>query len=418
MHKGEYEDRGFPFRDFLLKLILILLCVFLILWFVPRFISMNKNKCNNKCVNEKDNKAITTNLKKMKNAGLNYFAEDNVPKNNGDVITITLKDMINKKLVSIKNSKNVKYNLNKSYIKLSKIDEEYLMKVLLKTKKKEKQVVLHLNNYSYCDNYLCERDDSKEEQNDSGNDVVDNSNTNAGSIRTYVVKDSAKSKTKRSKHYKYKYVKYIKSRFTNWSKWSNWYIVDCSTKRVSCSDDSISCLKKIQRYDKKVQTGTQIKKYYYDRTVLRHTANTTKSVCSSGNYILLNNKLYKTSTNYSFSLIERNKYMSITPTDSLYYRYEFISKNHYNVYKYNGTINEIINNKCDKPIIVNVSVYNYVNTKDIDIVKEPIYKTTCYASFKTRKLINKGKVLVKWSKYNNQNLLKNGWLLTKTKKRI
>ena len=123
MYKEEYEERGFPFRDFLLKLILIVLCVFLILWFVPRFISMNKNKCDNKCISEKENKSLSKNLDKMKRAGITYFTEDRVPKNDGENVTMTLRDMINKNIISIKDN-NVKYDLVKSYVKLSKTNDE------------------------------------------------------------------------------------------------------------------------------------------------------------------------------------------------------------------------------------------------------------------------------------------------------
>ena len=206
MYKEEYEDRGFPFRDFLLKLILIVLCVFLLLWFVPKFITMNKNKCDNKCISEKQNKALSNDLDKMKRAGLTYFTEDRTPKNNGESITLSLKDMINKNIVSIKNANNVKYDLTKSYIKLSKTDNEYLMKVKLKSNKGLKQTVLHLNNYSYCDIYLCEKDNKKEEKK---NDSVDSkTDTHVRNIKTKTNIIKKKTKTiKKYKSYKYKYVK-------------------------------------------------------------------------------------------------------------------------------------------------------------------------------------------------------------------
>ena len=158
--------------------------------------------------------------------------------------------------------------------------------------------------------------------------------------------------------------------------------------------------------------------YKYDRTILKHIAVAKQSVCSSGYYVFIDHKLYKASTKYSFVLISRNQFFEKTPIDNLYYHYEFVSKNHYNVYKYNGILTEVKNNTCDKPIVVDMDVYRYTNIKDIEVIKEPIYKTICYESSKTRKLINKGKVLIKWSKYNDKELLKNGWTLTKTKKRI
>ena len=38
MYTEDYENRGFPFRDFLLKLILIIIFVFLLVWLLPKFI--------------------------------------------------------------------------------------------------------------------------------------------------------------------------------------------------------------------------------------------------------------------------------------------------------------------------------------------------------------------------------------------
>ena len=39
MYTDEYENRGFPFRNFLLKLILIIIFVFLLVWLLPKFIA-------------------------------------------------------------------------------------------------------------------------------------------------------------------------------------------------------------------------------------------------------------------------------------------------------------------------------------------------------------------------------------------
>ena len=49
MYTEEYENRGFPFRNFLLKLILIIIFVFLLVWLLPKFIApaVNKDLKNN-----------------------------------------------------------------------------------------------------------------------------------------------------------------------------------------------------------------------------------------------------------------------------------------------------------------------------------------------------------------------------------
>ena len=421
MQKEEYEDRGFPFRDFLLKLILVAVIVFLIIWFVPRFISMNKNKCNgNNCLTSSEqSKVLSKNLDKMKKAGINYFSEDKVPEKDGDSSKITLEDMKKKNVISNFSTKNgIKYNDKSSYVEVVKENNGYVMNIYLKSNKGSKSDTVNLNNYSYCDVYLCEKDNSKEDKKEDTNTVEDNNYTGSYSNtgKTTVVKKNKYIKKKKNGKYKYKYIKTIKPVFTAWSKWSSWIVTSCSTKKVSCSDDSVSCLKKVQRYDKKEQTGTITRKYTYPRTAIKFVGSTTRLVPTSGIYVIINNKLYRASTKYSFTLVEKNKLMNRIPNDSLYYHYEFVSKNHYNVYRYNGTLSEVINNSNGVSVIV--PIYNNVHITDVEIVKEPVYKTTCYKSIKTRSIVRKGKTLVKWSKYNDSKLLKNGWILTNSKKKF
>ena len=38
MYTEEYERRGFPFRNFILKLILVVIFVFLLIWLLPKFL--------------------------------------------------------------------------------------------------------------------------------------------------------------------------------------------------------------------------------------------------------------------------------------------------------------------------------------------------------------------------------------------
>ena len=357
-------------------------------------------------------------MKKMKRSAISYFDEERVPKNNGDSIFLTLKDMKNKSIINIKNSNGIKYDTKKSYIKLTKTDNDYVLKINLKSNKREDYKTIHLNNYSYCNIYLCEKDKSKEEKKDK-DEVVENTNDSNDYVdySTSAITNTKKIIVKYKKGYKYKYIKIIKSKFSSWTKWSPWTVTACSTKRISCSDDSISCLKKVQRYDKKEQIGYIYKKYKYPRTELKYVALLPKQVCSLNKHIFANGKLYRISTDYKFTLVERNKVFNKAPNDSLYYHYEFVSKNHYNVYKYNGTITEE-SSSCSKPITVKVPIYNYVTKVDIELVREPVYKTTCYKSVKTRDLISRGRVLTKWSKYNDRSLIKNGWILTNSKKRI
>ena len=80
----EYDTRNrrrgsFPLRDFLLKLILIIIFVLLLVWLVPW--------PNNKSLTDR---IFNANVQEMKNAALLYFTEERLPENVGDKKTITL----------------------------------------------------------------------------------------------------------------------------------------------------------------------------------------------------------------------------------------------------------------------------------------------------------------------------------------
>ena len=101
MYNEEYENRGFPFRDFLLKLILIIIFVFLLCWLLPKFIAPTIVNENNTTV---DVSALTSqifadNLERMKEAAITYYTDERLPKNVGDKEKMTLSDMIGKKII-------------------------------------------------------------------------------------------------------------------------------------------------------------------------------------------------------------------------------------------------------------------------------------------------------------------------------
>ena len=49
MYTEEYEHKGFPFKDFLIKLILVIIFVLLLVWLLPKFITPTTIVKDNKC---------------------------------------------------------------------------------------------------------------------------------------------------------------------------------------------------------------------------------------------------------------------------------------------------------------------------------------------------------------------------------
>lgn len=151
----EYEEKkGFPLRDFLIKLVLIIGFVLLLIWFLP---IPNLKGLNNTIFN--------ANVQTMKDAAISYFTTERLPKNVGDKVTLTLKEMLDMKLLLPFTDKNGEScDVTKSYVTLEKKETEYLMTVHLKCKGQEDEIVVHLGCYDYCSGTICERKKDDEDK--------------------------------------------------------------------------------------------------------------------------------------------------------------------------------------------------------------------------------------------------------------
>ena len=128
MYTEEYNKRPFPFRDFLLKFIIIVIFVLLIIWLIPKFTQPKLKKTTNNMEN-----VFEQNIEKMKKAAITYYSkEENLPVE-GKKEVITLRQMVNKKMLSAFRDKDGKAcSVDKSYVQISKEGEEYLLKVRMK----------------------------------------------------------------------------------------------------------------------------------------------------------------------------------------------------------------------------------------------------------------------------------------------
>ena len=173
MYAEEYEKRGFPLKDFLLKLILVVIFVALLCWLLPKFIKptivnecqhsgSSASVCDTSGLDALTSQIFADNLEKMKNAAISYYTDDRLPQNVGDSESMTLSDMIGKHLIVPLIDKNNKAcDVTASYVKITKNDDEYIMKVNLKDSEKEDYILVHLGCYTYCDSYICEKKESK-----------------------------------------------------------------------------------------------------------------------------------------------------------------------------------------------------------------------------------------------------------------
>ena len=200
MYTEEYERRGFPIRNFLIKLFLIILFILLLLWLLPKIISpsFNSAKSSNslkdatdtstvvssKSKKSKDNSssqldssvysqldALTSqifaqNIDRMKDAAISYYTDERLPKEVGESDTMTLSDMIGKKIILALIDKNNKAcDVEKSYVKITKVDDEYILKVNVKESEKEDEMLGQLGCDTYCEGAVCQKHETTVNQN-------------------------------------------------------------------------------------------------------------------------------------------------------------------------------------------------------------------------------------------------------------
>ena len=173
MYTEDYDKRGF-IGGFLLKLLLIVAFILLLGWLFAKFLLPAIN--NNKKVKSNDNETVCVegtcnssldaltsqifleNLNRMKEAAVSYYTEERLPQEVGDSDTMTLSKMISKKLIIPLIDKNNKIcDGEASYVKITKLDDEYLLKVNLKDSEKEDYILVHLGCYDYCKSYVCQK---------------------------------------------------------------------------------------------------------------------------------------------------------------------------------------------------------------------------------------------------------------------
>lgn len=149
---AEEEKRSFPLRDFLLKLLLIIIFVLLLVWLlpIPDLTGLN-------------NRIFNANVNEMKEAAISYFTTERLPQKEGDSVTLTLQEMLDMKLILPFTDKNGdSCDTQKSYVTLTKKETEYEMKVYLKCNEEEDYIIVHLGCYSYCESAICEKEEEEE----------------------------------------------------------------------------------------------------------------------------------------------------------------------------------------------------------------------------------------------------------------
>ena len=125
-----YNERNesFSIRDIILQLLFIVLFVLVLVWLFPTRGSVEKQlkgvKVDADLSGLESQLAILTdrifaeNIDTMKDAAISYYTNERLPKKVGESKELTLKEMLDKKLlVEFKDSKNKSCHMTDSYVK-------------------------------------------------------------------------------------------------------------------------------------------------------------------------------------------------------------------------------------------------------------------------------------------------------------
>ena len=132
-------------RDLLVKLLLIVIFVFLLMYLFPM---PNLSPFYSSIFND--------NIQTMKDAAEDYYTTERMPSKVGKSSKMTLQEMIDKKLIiPFVDKDGNACNTKKSYVKVTKLDNEYELKVSLTCGKETDYIVEKIGCYNFCPTGTC-----------------------------------------------------------------------------------------------------------------------------------------------------------------------------------------------------------------------------------------------------------------------
>ena len=275
-----YEDRRetFTVKDIFLQLLFIVLLVFILIWLFPtkgyleRKLDGIESSIDGK-LQPLYTRLFTDNIITMKDAAKSYFTNPRLPQNVGDKVKLSLSEMYEKGLLlDLVDSNNKSCDATKSYVEVTKMDEEYQMKVTLSCSDKEAYIIEYMGCYDYC-NGLC----TKEE---------------AEIIRT----GGTPTPTPSPKRYRYQYVLTTGgscSKYSNWSDWTTNMIEENSYTKVETKTE-----KEVDYYEKeyKVIDTKYIDEPYYEDVHYGYSTKTIKKTTTYNYTTTTTNQVYSYGT--------------------------------------------------------------------------------------------------------------------------
>lgn len=409
-----YVKRSFPFSRYFIKVIIVMLIIFLMVWFT------HKENCNQEQTN---NRYI---IQEIKKGALKYYNQQRL--NSLEI----QEDKVSIKELNLKNEKEFRLcDQNKSYIKLKKEKKIYSMKIYALCNNKKKEETIYLKHTNDCKTYLCEIKRTIENKGENHN-IEEGDDLDTKSDDNFAIKEKRAIDTgsitvidTTNHNYMYQYIKINNIKYSQWSNWYNIGEVPCNESNIFCTETSI-CLKeeKIEKYSR----DHSLKKYSKNKVSIQEVGSRIIMGCDDYYYISFNNTLYQTHLDYSN--IQNWKYegrylYQIPPKDTLYTKYLYVNmgdldynsnfygakKYYFDKYTFSGL--SLANLNCPYKSYKNVKNYSYYFSPVIND-KEDKVDGKCYKMTRIRTIQSDNDFI--WSSYNNQMLLNQGYQYTGKRK--
>lgn len=288
-----YEDRRetFSIKDVVLQLLFIVLLVFILIWLFPTKGYLEKKLDGIEAgIDEKlrplYTRLFTDNILTMKDAAKSYYTTPRLPQEVGDKVTMTLGEMYEKGLLlELVDSNNNSCDATKSYIELTKTQDEYELKVTLSCSDKEAYIIEHLGCYDYCNGRLCTKEENEVERTKTENPTP----------------------TPVTKKYRYQYVLYTGEKCSNYGSWGEWTSnqIDESkyTKVQTKTEKEVDYYKKEYKV---VDTKYKDVEYYddvyygYSTRTVKKTANYNYTTKTTTTVLSYSQKTYEATATYDY----------------------------------------------------------------------------------------------------------------------
>ena len=442
-----YEERrnSFSVRDIVLQLLMVILFTLIMIWLFPTKSYLKDNFVGKEELQSEISEQLQSiygrlfadNIESMRDAAEGYFTNSRLPQKIGDSVTLTLGEMIDKKLVlSFKDSNNQTCDINKSYVKVTKMNDEYQMKVQLSCSDYEDYIIVYMGCYDYCDSDLCIKDETP-----TTPSTPDKPTNPDPKPETPVV----------NKKYEYEYRLDVQNTYSNWGPWSSW------SKNVVTPNN----LRQVEIKTEEEITGYRTETYIDYEIVIEYQTKTTQvqtgtRPVANGTYVVDSRPATPTTSGGGYGSWVYQGYITsksaLSSSDTV--RYDYVSHKTtvdcsnvcqnvtvYTYKKYTRSYNSgsttyscpsgysLEGTNCVKretkytyePIYETVTTTVPVEVKkEVEKTRQvPIKENVKYYRYRTREQLTVAGTYYKWStSKNDKNLLEQGYYLTGNKREV